>query len=118
MNFLLTYGTPEIVSNYVIARWEKVDGRNYMELNELWPELKKIGCPLPASIILRALLNSILERKNTKSYYYGARYWHELTNLALEIEEWHDLPSHEQYCDEIRNANKRKKSFWMEVGKI
>jgi len=115
MNFMLMHGGAEAAAAYVIPRWRKVDGNNYAALNQLWPVMKRKGAPLAATIILRALLDSILERKKAKAYYYGAEYWHELEGLASTVQNWFDLPSHKDYTDKIRSDHKRKHAFWAEV---
>lgn len=70
---------------------------------------------LAVTVILRALLDSILQRANSKAYHYGAEYLLELGKIATKISDWRDLPNHEIYLAEITAKHKRKYSFWIYV---
>ncbi len=115
LEFLLAFAGHEAASAYVIRRWQVINGADYPALNRVWPLLKGNGCLLAASIILRKLLENILEQKRTKAYSSAARYWKELALLAKQISDWQTLPTPQDFTTEIQIAHARKSAFWSEV---
>lgn len=67
---------------------------------------------LAASVIYRALLESILDRKFYKAYPHGAKYLRKLDMLALEIDDWQDLGEHGGYHVWLNQVHGKKSSFW------
>ncbi len=115
LEFLVAFAGPAAASAYLLQRWQGVKGSDYPALNRVWPLLKDKGCLLAASVILRKLLENILEQKRIKAYCSAARYWKELALLAAHISDWQTLPPHQEYTAQIQNAHARKSSFWSEV---
>ncbi|MFA7231507.1 MAG: DUF6880 family protein [Victivallaceae bacterium] len=115
VTFLFELKQIERAAEYVIQRSKKVDGSCYYSLTALIKPFKQADFMLAATVILRALLNSILERKNTKAYVHGAEYLHELGKIAPKITDWRNLPDHEAYAAEVAANHKRKYSFWEHV---
>ncbi len=79
-------------------------------LTELGPEalaeeMEKAGRQLCASIILRALLNSILNRAQFKAYAHGARYLKRLDRLAKSVSNWRGFENHRDYLDNLRQQH-------------
>lgn len=116
--FLIEIGRTAEAAEYVIQRHEKIDGMDYYQLSSLLKPFKKAGFLLAATAIFRALLDSILERKNAKAYVHGAEYWTELNKIAPEITDWRTLPNHPNYAVALVAANKRKSAFWARVDEI
>ena len=65
---------------------------------------------------LRALLDSILQRAQSKYYHHGVRYLRKLDHLALKIQDWQNLGSHEAYKAAVAEQHARKRSFWGQYG--
>lgn len=65
-----------------------LEGQYYSTLLPFAHAMETDGRYLPASLIYRALLDSILERKYYKAYPYAARYLRKLDTLAENIEDW------------------------------
>jgi uncharacterized Zn finger protein len=65
-----------------------------------------------ASVIYRALLESILSRAQSKYYHHGVRYLKKLEALAGKVDTWLTVQPHQTYMDELRQAHRRKSSFW------
>ena len=70
------------------------------------------GRMLAASVIYRALLESILDRKYYKAYSHAAKYLRKLDMLALEIEDWEDMGEHGMYHLRLNQLHGKKSSFW------
>jgi len=92
-----------------------VDGRQYGALPEMAQALLAQGCVRGASVLYRALLNSILERANSPAYGHAARYWWTLKELDAGCETLAPLVAHAEYEAAVRAKNSRKVSFWAMV---
>ncbi|MBN1949630.1 MAG: hypothetical protein JW801_00400, partial [Bacteroidales bacterium] len=79
------------------AGTRNLDGQFYYTLLPLARAMESKGRMLAASVIYRALLESILDRKYYKAYAHAAKYLRKLDTLALEIEDWKDLGEHGMY---------------------
>lgn len=75
-------------------------------------QTEKEHYPLAASLIYRSLLDSIMERKKTMAYGYGAHYLKKLDALAEGISDWQGVPDHQAFMTEFRAQHGRKYSFW------
>ena len=74
--------------------------------------MEKNGRWLAASLIYRALLDSILARAVSKYYHHGIRYLKKLDSLAAGIQDWRNLQDHECYRAGLLQTHGRKTSFW------
>jgi hypothetical protein len=79
------------------------------------------NCSRPAeawargSIVYRALLESILDRAQSKAYPHAARYLRRLGKLAKKIRAWLPIAPHESYLQPLRARHDRKRAFWAQV---
>ena len=71
--------------------------------------------PLAASILYRALLESILERAQSKYYHHAARYLRRLVDLADKITAWSPIAPQDAYLQALRVRHDRKRAFWAKV---
>ena len=115
--FLIQIGMPESAESYVLKNAEELNGDFYGGLLPLAEFMEKDGRPLCASVIYRALLDSILRRAQTKSYPHGVRYLRKLDRLAGSISDWRKIAPHDFYLGEIKVNHGRKSSFWSRYGK-
>jgi len=95
---------------------EQIDGEHYHWLVPLAEALEKNGRYPGASLIYRALLDSILLRAQTKTYGHGARYLRKLDRLATQITDWRTLEPHLGYREKLLQNHRRKSSFWARFG--
>lgn len=102
----------EELNRYLLDRRDQLDGDWYGELLPLAKMLESQGLNLAASAVYRALLDSILRRAQSKTYFYGVRYLKKLDGLAQSVVEWPPLESHTDYVAGLRKAHGRKKAFW------
>jgi hypothetical protein len=72
-------------------------------------------CFRGASVLYRALLNSILERANSVAYGHAARYWWTLKEIDAACETLVPLGCHAEYEATVRAKNPRKVGFWAQV---
>jgi hypothetical protein len=99
----------------LIGNAELVDGRRYEALPKMAEALLEKRCFRGASVLYRALLNSILERANSVAYGHAARYWWKLKEISDSCETLDPLVPHAEYEAAVRAKNPRKVGFWAQV---
>jgi hypothetical protein len=97
---------------YITERSDQLNGDYYYQLLPWAKAFEKQQRFLAASVIYRALLESILRRAKSKYYTYGVRYLRKLDDLAPHVGDWGRYPNHEDYRLNLRMEHKRKVSFW------
>jgi len=100
----------EIAAQIILAEPTAFRGENYPALLPLARSLEQ-GQPLAASIVYRALLESILDRAQSKTYPHAARYLHRLGKLGKKIRAWSPIAPHESYLQALRARHDRKRRF-------
>ena len=114
--FLMDVGRVDDAAEYLFRHREQLDGDAYSVLVPLAKSLEAGEHFLVASIIYRALLESILARAQSRYYHHGVRYLKKLDALAPSVTDWRGIPHHEEYKDALFEAHKRKRSFWSRYG--
>lgn len=110
--FLVEVGRIDEAADYLLGRVGQLDGDFYEGLVPLAKNLEAKGRALAATVIYRALLDSILRRGQTKTYSHGARYLKKLDKLTESISDWGGLDDHSAYAQHLRQKHGRKSSFW------
>ncbi|MDH5298684.1 MAG: hypothetical protein OEV91_06655 [Desulfobulbaceae bacterium] len=110
--FLLLSGLLDQAEEYLLQSVEQFNGDHYYSLLPLAEAMEKAERHLAASMLYRALLDSILRRAHTKTYPHGVRYLKKLDALAPAIGNWQRFGRHEIYKTELKLAHGRKSSFW------
>ncbi|MFH1674376.1 MAG: DUF6880 family protein [Pseudomonadota bacterium] len=115
--FLIQNGRIDDAEAYLLEQADQLDGDFYTSLLPIAEAMEKIGRVLVASVIYRALLDSILGRAQSKYYHHGVRYLKKLDVLAGRVGDWRYFPSHRDYTEKLRQLHGRKRSFWSRYGK-
>ncbi|MBW6508207.1 MAG: hypothetical protein K0A94_01560 [Desulfuromonadales bacterium] len=110
--FLVEMEQWDAAENYLQARAVQLDGDHYQFLLPLAETFESLARPLTASLLYRALLDSVLRRARTTTYGHGARYLRKLDLLAKTVSDWGDIESHTVYVEQLRHNHGRKTSFW------
>ncbi|MDG5766054.1 hypothetical protein QA596_01160 [Balneolales bacterium ANBcel1] len=110
--FLVDLGLMEEAGDYILERAEQLNGDFYSNLLPLAKALEQAGYPLPATVVYRSLLDSILRRGKSTIYHHGVRYLKKLDRLATEVDDWKKVHDHQAYVRELRERHGRKTSFW------
>jgi len=110
--FLVEIERLETAEAYVLKHTDQLDGDYYGGLLPLVEAMEKSGRHLCASVIYRALLDSILRRGQTKTYPHGVRYLRKLDLLAHSVSDWRKVEPHDAYLQKIKLNHGRKTSFW------
>lgn len=114
--FLVEIERQDDAEAYLIKCADQLNGDFYDGLLPLAIAMEKNGRFLCASVIYRALLDSILRRAQSKIYPHGVRYLCKLDLLAHSISDWRNVATHEAYMQEIKLNHGRKSSFWSRYG--
>jgi hypothetical protein len=104
----------KIAAQIILAEPTAFRGESYPALLPLARSLEQ-GQPLAGSIVYRALLESILDRAQSKAYPHAARYLRRLGKLANKIRAWSLIAPHELYLQALRARHDRKRVFWAQV---
>ena len=110
--FLTAMEQWDAAETYLQARAEQLNGDHYQFILPLAETFETLSRPLTASLLYRALLDSILRRGQTRTYGHGARYLRKLDLLAKTVSDWGDIEPHSVYVKQLREKHGRKTSFW------
>ena len=116
--FLVELERFEDAETYLIDRVSQLDGDDYSPLLSMAKTLENANHPLAASILYRALLDSILRRAQSNIYSYAASYLKKLDKLASAIPDWRGIPDHPTYTEHLRQQHPRKLAFWSKYNPI
>ncbi|GAB4167322.1 MAG: hypothetical protein Tsb0017_08970 [Geothermobacteraceae bacterium] len=111
-NFLTAMEQWDAAESYLQTRAEQLNGDHYQFLLPLAETFESLARPLSASLLYRAMLDSILNRARTTTYGHGARYLRKLDLLAKTVSDWLDIEPHRGYVEQLRQKHGRKTSFW------
>lgn len=115
--FLVDAGHIAEAEAYLVSRAEDIDGEYYPGLLPLAEALLGVARPLAATVIYRALTDSILDRARSKIYGHAVRYLRKLEQLSKSVDDWRGLPDHAAYAAALRSRHARKSAFWSRFGK-
>ncbi|MEN6356662.1 MAG: DUF6880 family protein [Armatimonadota bacterium] len=115
--FLIDIGRMDEAECYLLNHSDKLDGGYYTGLLPMAESMEKDGRYLAATVVYRALLDSILARGVSKYYHHGVRYLTKLDSLDGSIDDWKDFSDHGAYKVLLREAHGRKTAFWSQYGK-
>jgi hypothetical protein len=110
--FLLEIGCFEEGEIYLLDRADQLNGDFYGSLVPLAEIFETEGRALGATIVYRALLDSILKRAQSKTYHHGVRYLKKLDKLAPSVSDWRNFDDHRIYSEQLQGQHRRKTSFW------
>ncbi len=109
---LLSLGLADEAEQFVLARAVQVDGMDYYSLPELAQAFQNQELYCGAIVCYRALLESILQRANSKAYRHAAKYYKALERLAVLAPEVDGISTHPSFFASIKERHFRKSSFW------
>lgn len=110
--FLLEMDLPDEAERYLLDRFAQISGDRYGEVLDLAEATVLAGKPLVASLLYRALLDSILLHVRRNAYGHAAKYLAILERLAPSVKEWCEHPAHVAYLAALRARHGLKKAFW------
>jgi len=110
--FLIEMGRVDDADRYIVKCAKELDGDSYSHLLTMAKSILKHDRFVAATVIYRALLQSILTRASSRTYRHGVSYLKKLDSLAPKIRDWRNIQPRAEYLTELRQKHKRKKGFW------
>lgn len=101
---------------YLLQRVKQIDGDLYGSILPLAEAMENNQRLLAATVLYRALLDSILGRANSKAYYHGVEYLCKMDKMASLIINWANFIPHDVYVQSLHQSHSRKRSFWSQYG--
>ncbi len=114
--FLIAIERFDEAETYLFNHADQLNGDDYSGLLPLAGAMEKQGRHLCASLLYRALLDSILRRAQTQTYPHGVRYLKKLDLLAVSVADWRTIDTHAAYKEGLHLHHGRKSSFWSQYG--
>ncbi|MDP0926576.1 hypothetical protein Q0601_05300 [Paracoccus onubensis] len=118
LRFLLGWPRLDLAARLITDHHDQWDGRDYHILPQAAAALEH-EYPLAATILYRALLDSILARAKSKAYPHGVKYLRQLDMLAkvadIASDRLDTMPDHADYAAALRKSHARKSGFWRQV---
>ncbi|MEA5423929.1 DUF6880 family protein [Synechococcus sp. CCY9202] len=114
LDFLLAWPDLRRAAELVLRQPHRWNGEAYGLYGPAAEQLEA-GHPLAATVLLRAMVSFALEHSRPKRYPYAAQHLLRCAQLAQRIEHWHDLPTHQEFEDDLRVRFWRRIGFWQEV---
>lgn len=104
----------DLASRLVLANPAGWDGRQYYALVPAAEALEETY-PAAATVLYRALIDTILAQARSKAYGHAARYFARLHALGTRIPSEAPLASHETYKAELLRKHGRKFGFGSQI---
>lgn len=117
LQFFLDWPRLDLAAKLITTHPHRWDGGDWHNLPKI-ANLLEHDHPLAATILYRALLDSILDRARSKAYGHGAKYLGKLTLLAQEADVMRSgtMTDHATYLAKLKKTHLRKSGFWARVG--
>jgi hypothetical protein len=113
--FLLEMGFSDDAEIFLLERIAQISGDHYGETLDLAEAAVQHGLALVATLLYRALLESILVNVRRTAYRHAAKYLAIQSRLARSVADWRGHPSHEVFVADLRKRHGLKKAFWAMV---
>ena len=109
--FLAAWPSPRRAGALIRTRQAQLDGE---AANALVPAAEALAYkdPLASTLLLRAVVDSILRYGRTAQFGQAGRLLVDCAGLAASIADWEGRPPHATYVVRLRNAYGRRKAFW------
>jgi len=116
--FLLQIERFDDAETYLLDHADELNGDYYDRLLPMAEVLEATGRPIGATVLYRALLDSILRRAISKIYHHAVRYLKKLDLLATQVSDWGRIDNHSVYFEQLETNHGRKKSFWSRYERV
>lgn len=101
----------------VVGRRAELEGAQYGVMGAAAEKLSK-DHPLAATLALRSMVDFSLAEARSSRYGHAARHLQTCALLSKRIQDWGDIPSHEDYLAAIRSGHGRKSAFWQRMREL
>lgn len=115
LRFCLEWPDLRLAAQLVEARAAEINGDYYEYLTPAAEALRDRH-PLAATLLWRSMIDFALGQGRASRYGHAADHLQDCAALALEIADFGDHPSHEDYLSALQINHERKTSFWAKLG--
>ena len=115
LEFALDKLKASLAEQYLLERAGQIDGEQYHYLAPIAKQCVEKNLPLAATLVLRALADSILARGASKNYKIAVGYINRASKLVVAIGDWQNHSDHDAYLESLRTAHARKTAFWSKM---
>lgn len=115
--FLVECKRLQDAEEYVLKRAKYLDGDRYYSLVPIAEALYADERLIAATLVYRALLDSMLNRAQSRAYHHGADYLKALESMSVKIQRWNGVIPHAEYIGKLRISHGRKYGFWNQFHK-
>ena len=109
--FLHDIGNYDAIETLFLQRGQEVKGHDYYVYRPISSALYKHGKALIASLLRRKLVESILEKAQSKYYRYAASDYKLAGDYAKNVTDWQGYYNHEKFIEALKQKHSRKRSF-------
>jgi hypothetical protein len=109
--FLVAWPAYERAAQLVYSRIKEIDGDRYELLDPAAVALEG-KYPLAAVLLRRALIEVTLQKGRATRYKHAARHVREIDSLNVQIKNYADFETHDQFMARLLRAHPRKTGFW------
>ncbi len=113
--FLLSWPAPDEAARVAVSRAAELDGDRFEFLTSAAESLRDTN-PLASVVILRAMVDFVLDRARAARYRHTVRNLAEAKRFASEIKDWRTVKSHEEYVADLKSRHRSKTRFWKRAG--
>jgi len=110
--FLIDCGSIDQAEEYITRSAGQIEGGHYSSILPVAEAMEKHHRYFAATVLYRALLDSILKRAYSRAYHHGIDYLQKLDRFAGHITKWETLMPHDLYVQQLRRNHSRKVGFW------
>jgi hypothetical protein len=104
---LMAIGDDATAETALVAEASRIRGQDHLWLVPLARALEEHGRLLGATVVYRALLNSVLDRAHARAYHHAARYWARLQAIAAQRQPLGLLQPHAEFEAEVCGKHSR-----------
>jgi hypothetical protein len=102
-------------SRLVINRISEMDGNAYYILSPVAEHLQA-KFPLASALLRRSLIEATLNGAKSTRYKHAVHHMLEIEGLDLQIHDYGDHETHENFISKIKQKHPRKRGFWSMAG--
>ena len=110
--FLAECGRGDAAAVYIVRHHQALDGEFWSPLLKLAERMNADGHVLAATVLYRALVDSVLDHASSRAYGHAARHLRILDKLAEDVKDWSGVTPHAEYQASLRTQHKLKSTFW------
>ena len=116
VEFLIYCDAIDEAEELIFRYSDTIDGDYYSSILPIAEAMVDRGRLTAASVLYRALIDSILRRAKSKYYHHAVNYLEKLEAIGKSVSDWRPIDSHDVYLEKLKRDHRNKSSFWPRAG--